>query len=682
METRRAAGEAATGDSGRPSHAYRPHLDGLRALAVYLVVLYHAGAGRFTGGYIGVDVFFVLSGFLVTQLLLRDFAARGSIRFGRFYSRRFLRLLPAAFVTLLVTAAVYTAIASKIEVSDAVGSFKAAFLYSANWYFIHQARGYFGADVSTNPVLHFWSLAVEEQFYLLWPLVLGAMFLVTRRLDPGRRMRAIRIAVAVGAVASAVWALSLRTSNPDHAYYGTDTRAYELLAGALLALLPALIVSAARYRRWMRIVTTASVGALIVIASSYVHLDAIERGIAVTITTCAILIAIEASAGGIVKRALSSSPVVYLGKISYGTYLWHWLVIIVMLRSFHASHVATVAIACLVATALASLSFEMLEQPIRVSGLLDRHRLTVIALGLTISVVSAVVLIPKVVDPAHASTTAARGTTTGALRRVPKNLDLKAARTMTGFRSCIDKPVSNCLLVNGTGRKVLLLGDSHAWAMTPLFAGIAHREHLKLSVSLDAGCPWQRHLYTALKLDSCRRWNEDLYRREIPELNPDLIVVVNLAYGSPGKYRSFVGSDHQPVGFDTVQSATESSMAALRSGGRDVVIVEPLPLPFKPDPDFNPLACLSSATVVEQCRYQANPAPSRLELLYRRLARKDPNVWSLNLDQAVCPLLPTCDPMIGSVIVKWDKEHITSAFARSLVPEVDTYLKSIGVIPR
>jgi len=188
---------------------YRPHLDGLRAVAVYLVVLFHAGSGWFPGGYVGVDVFFVLSGFLVTQLLLRDLRHQGTIRFGRFYSRRFRRLLPAAFVALTVTALVYTAIASPAEVLAAAGSFKAAFLYSTNWYFIHQATGYFGADITTNPVLHFWSLAVEEQFYLLWPLALVGAFALTRHMDRTRQRRTIQIAVAVGALASVVLALSL-----------------------------------------------------------------------------------------------------------------------------------------------------------------------------------------------------------------------------------------------------------------------------------------------------------------------------------------------------------------------------------------------------------------------------------------------------------------------------------------
>ena len=238
-----------------PADSYRPHLDGLRAVAVYLVVLFHAGTSAFTGGYVGVDVFFVLSGYLVTQLLLRDVAQSGRIRFGRFYSRRFRRLLPAAFVALIVTAFVFTAISSTVEVSGAIGSFKAAFLYSANWYFIHHASGYFGADISTNPVLHFWSLAVEEQFYLVWPLALGGGFLLTRRLERARQMRAIRVAVVVGAIASAAWALSLKGSNPNHAYYGTDARAYELLAGAFLALTPATVDWAKKFARFMRLGT-------------------------------------------------------------------------------------------------------------------------------------------------------------------------------------------------------------------------------------------------------------------------------------------------------------------------------------------------------------------------------------------------------------------------------------------
>ena len=170
--------ESLAGD--RTDDSYRPQLDGMRAVAVYLVVLFHAGYQRFSGGFIGVDVFFVLSGYLVTQLLLRDLSSLGNIRFSRFYARRYRRLLPASFVVLIVTAVVYSSIASPAEVAGAVNGFKSAFLYATNWYFITESTDYFGADVSQNPVLHFWSLAIEEQFYLLWPIVLGALFVCAR----------------------------------------------------------------------------------------------------------------------------------------------------------------------------------------------------------------------------------------------------------------------------------------------------------------------------------------------------------------------------------------------------------------------------------------------------------------------------------------------------------------------
>src|SRR5918993_5931608 len=159
------------GDTGPPGtevaggaapHEYRPHLDGVRAIAVYLVVLFHAGVPGFEGGFIGVDVFFVLSGYLVTQLLLRDLEGQGSIRYGRFYSRRIRRLLPAATVVLLVTAAVYAAVASPVQVDAAADAIRSCFLYVANWHFIREATDYFSEDVAESPVIHFWSLAVEE----------------------------------------------------------------------------------------------------------------------------------------------------------------------------------------------------------------------------------------------------------------------------------------------------------------------------------------------------------------------------------------------------------------------------------------------------------------------------------------------------------------------------------------
>jgi peptidoglycan/LPS O-acetylase OafA/YrhL len=211
---------------------YRPHLDGVRAVAVLLVVLFHAEAPGFGGGFIGVDVFFVLSGFVVTGSLLAEHARTGRIALPSFYARRVRRLLPAATVLLLSLVVGMRVLASPFERLQAAGDLAAASLYSANWWFVAQASDYFGTDAAESPVLHFWSLAVEEQFYVVWPLVLLLLL-------PGAvgRHRG-RVMVVVGVVATVSLALAVTTPDTSllTAYYGTHTRVYQLFAGALLAV--------------------------------------------------------------------------------------------------------------------------------------------------------------------------------------------------------------------------------------------------------------------------------------------------------------------------------------------------------------------------------------------------------------------------------------------------------------
>jgi peptidoglycan/LPS O-acetylase OafA/YrhL len=674
-----------------PTATYRPHLDGMRAIAVYLVVLFHAGSSQFTGGYLGVDVFFVLSGYLVTQLLLRDITARGSIRYGRFYARRFRRLLPAAFVVLIATAFIFTAIAAPADVLNAVGSFKAAFLYVTNWYLIHSSTGYFGADISHNPVLHFWSLAVEEQFYLVWPLALGAMFLVTRRMDRDRQLQVIRAIVVAGALASAVWALSLRSTNPDRAYYGTDTRAYELLAGALIALLPSIIAAAARYRKSTRAATVMSVAAVIALATSWLHLDAIERGVAITVVTVVLIISLEAADGGIAQRALSTDAMTYLGKISYGTYLWHWIVILVVLTKFHVSITATILLACLVATGLSALSFELLEHPVRRSARLHRHKWLVIATGLTVSVVSALVLIPRIVDPAPASASGLQGTTTAGFTPVPANLDWQHAKDGGAqFVDCLGKPASACTIVHGTGKHIFLLGDSHAWMLIPAFEAIARRDNLTLSVSVRASCPWQQDLYaypvtvnkTTPRTAACRAQKDDTYTRVIPALHPDVVVVMEVGH-EDRNLPQFLGPNLQkleqasPAYWRWVDETTKRSVDALRAEGRKVLMIEPIPVA-----PSDPLTCLSKAKVLEECRYVAGDNADIIQRDYRRIAGAVDRAWSLDLDRLVCPFLPICDPVVNHQIVKIDETHLTAKFSTSLAPAIDAYLKDNGLLPR
>ena len=683
-----------TAGGARSSAArYRPALDGMRAIAVYLVVVFHAGSDRFTGGFIGVDVFFVLSGFLVTQLLLRDLISTGRVGFARFYARRFRRLLPAAFVALVVTALVYSALASPLEMASAAGGFRASFLYSANWYFIAKSSDYFGAGLAAeNPVLHFWSLAVEEQFYLLWPLLLGGLFAVARRFG-SRQWWVMRGVVGLGAVASLVWALSLRTGDPNRAYYGTDARAYQLLAGALIALTPGVVTRLVRFERHARRVGVVGILALGGLASSWVHLDAVERGAVTTAITVVLVLALEAADGGVLRRTLAASPAVYLGKISYATYLWHWPVIVVITRSFDLAVITTIAVTVLVATALASVSFELLEHPIRLSALLDRHRYPVIVTGLAVSLASALVVIPAIVERSSsggpAPTEAALAT--AGFTPVPTDIDWAAVEAdLPAITDCDSEAPTACTRRRGRGAHVLILGDSHAAMLVPALTAVAEARDLTLSVDVRGGCPWQRDLYRVPETEfgvpqpvaGCRRHKDDAYDRVLPALRPDLVVVMNLDYLR--RQTPFLGPDGTKVDPGSaasdqwIEQTTRASLDQLAVGGRRVLIVEPTPVaPI----GFRAAECLSTATVVEQCRYVAAAGPSTAELLYRRLDQDSAAVWAVDLDRLVCPYLPICDPIVEHRVVQADGHHLTTEFSRALASVIDEYLLTNRILP-
>src|SRR4051795_11533426 len=209
---------------------HRPDLDGLRTVAVYLVLLFHAGLSWFGGGYVGVDMFFCLSGFLVTSVLMTELQSSGSLRVGRFYSRRVRRLLPAAVVVVIATCLTFTLVWSVVRRATIVGDAVSALLYYANFHFLAASGDYFAADIDKSPFLHFWSLSIEEQFYAVFPVLL----LVLYRVGRSRRRSVVLGGLSFLLVLSLAEQIWFATRNVDRAYYGTDTRLYQLLAGALL----------------------------------------------------------------------------------------------------------------------------------------------------------------------------------------------------------------------------------------------------------------------------------------------------------------------------------------------------------------------------------------------------------------------------------------------------------------
>ncbi len=678
----------ATASPAASTQGYRPALDGIRALAVYLVLAYHAGVDPLAGGFLGVDVFFVLSGYLVTRVLTRDLDGEGRIRLGRFYARRMRRLLPAATVVLVTTAVVVVALDPPATWDDAESGIRAASVYVSNWFFAARATDYFAADVTTNPVLHFWSLSVEEQFYLAWPLVLLAVHRAARVAGTDRRSRRlVQGTVAAGAVASLLWAWHLAGTDLSRAYYGTDTRAYQLLAGALLGLAPGILrrlAGSSAGRTASTALAVAAPIALVALASDLWSPDPIERGALATVGALLLIAAVEVAPTGLGGRLLGAAPIAYLGRISYGVYLWHWLVVLVLDRETDLSTVPTTAVTALVATAAAAASHHLLEQPVRTWSALDRHRGPVIAGGLAVSLAVAVVIVPAIFAVGRRDQGPA--TIEGGNRAdgAPVVLDWRAAqRDEVRPPECQVDRIETCTVVEGDGPTLLLLGDSHAAMFTPMLSEVARDRGAELVVAAEPTCPWPRGVFSAMTGPVCEQAQAEWYGPIIEQVDPDVVVMSSRVLDDPALPTAVYGEGTSLLtpGTDAlddfVAERTEATIEELRSDGRTVVVIEPIPLPGEVDQD--PIECLSAATDASECTFGTNRDPLPQERVLRELAEEGA-VVSIDLDEEICPSRPTCDVVVDGQIAFRDRSHITGTFSRGLSGPMGDLLVEAGVV--
>jgi peptidoglycan/LPS O-acetylase OafA/YrhL len=389
-----------------------PALDGLRAVAIAGVLAYHLGLPGFGGGYLGVDLFFVLSGFLITSLLLEGFVVTGSLGLAGFWTRRAKRLLPALFLVLLALAAwvglsAHTSVGSggpPVDLSSFRADALAALFYVANWHELLAHQAYFAQFSLPSPLQHAWSLAIEEQFYLCWPLLLvvlgfrrqartGRPDPTVRRTAPvtaascgsepdplGALRRRVLTASVVGATCSAAWMawLASHGASINRVYLGTDTRAFELLAGAVVAACVAARPDPKpRIRRRLHVlgcVATAGLAALWAAAGGpprWIFVVGLQLA-----ALCAATLVADVRQGdlGLVGRVLATPPLRFLGRISYGVYLWHWPVFVFLTVQRTGWPSAVVDFARLATTlGLATASFFLVEQPIRRARLRPRQ---------------------------------------------------------------------------------------------------------------------------------------------------------------------------------------------------------------------------------------------------------------------------------------------------------------------
>ena len=347
-----------------------PALDGVRALAVALVLAYHGGLpGLRVAGFFGVDVFFVLSGFLITRLLLAEHTDRGRIRFAVFWSRRARRLLPGLLVLLSAVTVYVAGFTPPGRYPGFRGDALSVVAYLSNWHFVASSSDYFSATGVPSLLTHTWSLAIEEQFYIVWPVLVWGGIRLARRAhrDPASSVLAVS---AAGTVGSAVWMAVLYRSGTgvSRLYYGTDTHAQSILLGCALASFTALVPLRLRHRS-ATLTAAAGAGALGWAACSLGYSNPVtyQGGfLAVSAFAASLVAAVVASPSSPPARALSWRPLAYVGRISYGMYLWYFPLFAVIDRSRTGlTGGGLFAVRCAADVGVAAISFHLIEQPVR-----------------------------------------------------------------------------------------------------------------------------------------------------------------------------------------------------------------------------------------------------------------------------------------------------------------------------
>jgi peptidoglycan/LPS O-acetylase OafA/YrhL len=528
----RAVNRGAPRASDRPRRGNGiPALDGIRALAVALVLADHGGIPGVPGGFIGVDVFFVLSGFLITSLLLDELGRTGGVDLPGFWVRRARRLLPALIVMVMAVV-----VLRELFPSDAVAAVRddavGAFLWVANWVFVFRHTDYFTQGDTPSPLQHTWSLAVEEQYYLVWPLVLVgvavALALLTRHRDSRPKLRTVRMVVfgiaVAGAAGSAVAAcLMVSEASLNRVYFGTDTRVQALLVGAAAA---ALLVrdwpSLARYgtqirSRWGRWIAQILPVIGVVMLGVVAHFATgtapeFARGLLIVVAVAAVFIVapVALEQRGLVARVLAFPPLVWLGMISYAVYLWHWPIFLALNgERTGLTGLPLFAIRTLATVTAAAMSWWLIEQPVKRWRPVHVPQLRLAAATLATAAVATMVVVPV-------------GIKQGEDR--PQGPDVLAAAVQP------EVPVEiggSARPAPGT-RTVAVFGDSMAWTMMrylPPTPGFKFVDFTTIGCGIARGGPYRSTGETLTQKPECETWPARWAQR-ISHAKPDVVLLI------------------------------------------------------------------------------------------------------------------------------------------------------------
>jgi peptidoglycan/LPS O-acetylase OafA/YrhL len=680
-------------EAGSPpgDRAFRPDVEGLRAVAILLVVLYHAGLTRLSGGFVGVDVFFVVSGYVITGVLLRERVVTGRTSLLGFYARRCRRILPAATVVILVTVALSYGFLGVLGGNSAAIDGRWAAVFLANFHFANTGANYFDASRLPSPLQNYWSLSVEEQFYVVYP----TLFLIVTRFK-GTISRESRLALLLGivVVGSFVLSVSQTSSDPVLAYYSPFTRAWELALGALVAVgarwLVRLPKNLAAVFSW--------VGLFGVLTAAFVFNAQTPYpgwAVALPVLSTALIIAAGTAAPTLgVERALGLRPFLWLGGLSYSLYLWHWPILILAAESSgKASLPFSQNLWWLLIALLASLiSSRLIENPIRRSRFLVDHRTVSVGIGIALVVAAVVTLTLQINGASGPSLSGEANAGSIATPQELNQLILSAPHTMALPVEMIPSSLSDvvydvatrascwpsygqsseplCVLGDPHGtRTIALYGDSHAGMWSADIDEIAEAAHWKLVLLGKGSCPANilpvpnPSGWGALggEFTACDQWHKWALG-EIQQLQPNVLIISQEVYTAPN------GVGYSPLQWKHALEGMLQSVKSRSPKTKDIVLGN-IPHQRQSGPE-----CLSrNPDNVQAC--SGRPLP-----FYNAYNNAEQNAVTTTggryIDTAPWFCGRTCTPIVGNYEVYYDEGHVTATYAHFLT---DLLAKALGM---
>ena len=682
----------------------RPDIQGLRAVAVGVVLLYHAGVPWMPGGFVGVDVFFVISGFLITKGIVSELRRNGNISLKDFYARRIARILPAAALAIVSTLALAWMFLPETRWRQiGLDGFASAFSY-VNWIFAGNSVNYLAQAQAESPFQHFWSLAVEEQFYLVWPLLLVVVGWLSLKLN-FRLQRGMLVALAAVAVPSFLWSVYLTSTNPGAAYFVTTTRGWELALGCALAIMVGR--SARKVPTFVAgIIGWAGLIAIFAAAALYTSATAFPSYNAALPVLGAVAVLWSGAHGKVgPSLLLSLPPMVSLGNISYSLYLWHWPLLIIAAGVWGElgliGGLMVVAISILPAWG----SYVAVERPVqnRLKEVDSKGAVFGVGAILTAGGAAAALIIALMVPPVPPASD---------IEFTPKPLagqkvELIGAETildpaaprqiLESFPNIVPAPVQaaedlpaanrdgcqqgvesvearRCNFGDPAGTKtVALVGDSHSAQLLPGIDAVAKERGWKIISYTKGACPWVDVDISDVNVKQgsrpfaeCRKWVQGVTEALTAE-RPDMIIA------GMSRYRTHNGSsvDDSEVSNTRLVEGMRATWSPFLKQGIPVVSVRDTPGPgiIVPDCVVQNTAALSRCAVQKGKALPSNPPEVAATV-------GTTGTFVLDMTDSLC-FGDTCPAVIGNVLVYRDSNHLTATYARSLHGQMEAVLAPI-----